>query len=136
MLEAIVDLRRNNTTGKIGDKDTATKKTGDIICVKKSPAVWGKKEKEDFLIVFLDDPVLEASMNKSFKIYPYKVIDDVETPVGTEKEMVNRSKYKIDHTPFVGTDSLDTSKEVGAVKPSGKDNLELADMTLDDKARQ
>ena len=127
MLEAIIDLRRNNETGKIGDKNTDTKQVGDIICVKKSPAVWGKKEKEDFLIVKLKDDALEADMKTGLKIYPYAVMED--------GEVINRSKLKIDHTEFIGTDSLDTKKETGAVSPRGKDSFEIKDLPVDEAPR-
>jgi len=136
MLEAIVDLRRDNKTGKIGGKATAEKQVGDIICVKKSPAIWSKKEKERFLIVLLKDDAIEAEMGKrSLQVHPYAVVEEVETPFGPENDVINRSRYKVDHAAFKDTDALNPAKETSAVKPLGKDSLELADMTLDEKAR-
>ena len=135
MLEAIISLRRDNKTDKIGGKETAIKEVGDIIAVKKSPAIWGSEEKKKFLIVFLKDDALEASMKRDRRIYPYAVFEDVETPWGTESQRVSRSGYRVDTAAFVASPALDPTVETGPVKPTGKDCLELKDLIIADGRR-
>ncbi len=132
MLEVLVSLRRDNNS--ISGKDTALKKTGDILVVKKSPAVWGKKEMEDFLIIFLKDDDLENSMESNVKVNPYAVYEEVETPEGVEFDMLTRSKYRVDISKFSDTESLDTTKEVGAVLLDGE-VATLSDLILDEEER-
>lgn len=132
MLEALVSLRRDNES--ISGKDTALKKTGDILVAKKSPAVWGKKEMEDFLIIFLKDDDLENSMDSNVKVNPYALYEEVETPDGIVVDMLTRSKYRVDISKFSGTESLDTKKEVGAVLLNGEAVM-LSDLILDEEER-
>ena len=76
MLEALISLRRNEGDGTIGGCETACEKAGDILLVKKQPCEWGGDEKTMFLITYLDDPALEASMNNEKLGLPYAVRND------------------------------------------------------------
>ena len=132
MLEALVSLRRDNNS--ISGKDTVLKKTGDILVIKKSPAVWGKKEKEDFLIIFLRDDDIESSMESNVKVNPYAIYEEIETPEGSEFDILTRSKYRVDISKFSDTESLDATKEVGAVLLNGE-AVTLSDLILDEEER-
>lgn len=133
MLEILVSLRRRNIDNVIGGKDTFDKKCGDIICVKKQPCNWGTEEKRLFLITCLDDPTLEASLNKNECVFPYAVYD-------SEDKLINRSKYRVDVNMFTGSSGLDpndtTSEPVppesGSINPN---HLVLGDLIFDDSDR-
>jgi hypothetical protein len=75
MLEALISLRRTHGTGKVGGAEKADKKTGDIICVKKSPAKWGKAERKNMLVTYLNDPVLEAEFDMKIEDKAVKMRD-------------------------------------------------------------
>lgn len=74
MLEMLITLRRaqgegaiggaNRHTGMVKGRLAASKIAGDVVCVKKSPAVWGAMEKKNMLITYLDDPDLEAEVDR------------------------------------------------------------------------
>ena len=70
MMEILVDLCRDQGKGEVGSGEKSTKKVGDIICAKKSPAVWGNEEKRLFLITYLED--LETE-NKKDNLYYAKI---------------------------------------------------------------
>jgi hypothetical protein len=123
MLEAIISLRRKRAGDAIGSCDTDRKKCGDIIAVKKSPATWGAKEVDgvNFVIRKWEDPALEASMRRDRLVYPYAVFDEVETPKGTERDMVCRSSLRASASQLAGFD------KDAVLKP--------ADVTLNAEAR-
>lgn len=121
MLEALISLRRTRGEGEIGGAEKALKKTGDIIVVKKSPAVWGSDEKKFFLIVKIKDDELETKITDGVMIHPYaEYVDD---------EMTSRSVKQVDITK-IPTDSpgLDPKIEQGAIDVGAKKYLELSDL--------
>ncbi len=145
MLEALIDLRRSGTTKEINRSEKPSKKCGDIIVVKKSPAIWGKKEKEYFLIVYLQDDKLEANMGKNLQVHPYSIYKAEETPLGeSENYLATRSKYKVDINMFDGSPGLDEKVEIGAIQPTKdkdgepvyeKSYLTISDLILDETDR-
>jgi len=138
MLEACISLRRTGGEGTIGGAEKYEKKTGDIICVKKSPAVWGEMEKKFFLISYLRDDALEATVDE-VSVYPYAVNVEVESEQEDEPstlKMINRSKYRVDLSMFSGSSGLDpTDATSEPVSPNEKEYLELSDMIFDDSDR-
>ena len=131
MLEALVSLRRRRGGNRaIGQRDSIREKRGDIICVKISPCVWGRKERKRFLIVKLRDVTLEADMvasDSTVRVFPYAKY--------TDTQLVNRSTRQVDIAEFTGTDALDPDIEVGAVDRQGKERLTKADLLFDDNER-
>ena len=77
MLEALVSLRRSQGTGTIGGADTSLKKAGDVICIKKSPAVWGTIERQYMLITKFNSPSLEEELgDDEVMICPFARFED------------------------------------------------------------
>jgi len=137
MLEALISLMRDEQ-GAIGGAESATSKVGDFICVQKvGSAIWGNREmKEDFLIALYKDDALEASMGeKTKKVLPYAVTEDIETPFGTESATINQSGRRVDISMFEGSDGLDPEVSCGAVAPNGKEYLDVSDTILDESGR-
>lgn len=121
MLEGFVSLRRAGGEGAIAASEKTLKKAGDIIVVKKSPAVWGHDEMRFGLIVKIKDDELEARITDGVIVHPYaEYIDGV---------MVNSSSKQVDITK-IPTDSpgLDPTVEQGAIDIGEKKYLDLTDL--------
>ena len=129
MLEACVSLRRTGGEGIIGGAETSSKKAGDILCVKKSPAVWGEMEKKYCLITYLDDANLEKLLeNKDIIAYPYAKMgkDNYGNPI-----MLERSEMKVDINRFEGSSGLDANAiKTSPTKPNGKECLAVTDLAI------
>ena len=138
MLEALVALCRG-PDGTIGGMESWHNKIGDIICVKRSPTVWGLIEMQHFLIAYLDDPALEAQLGvnhfDSWSL-PYASYDSVlQEDSVAHQELINRSVYRVDITMFSGSPGLDPNVASGVVSPNGKFALVLSDLLFDDAPR-
>lgn len=144
MLEVLVSVREQNKEDKDG---FVYKKPGDIIVAKISPAVWGNEEKKRFLITYLDDADLEASLREVqerlndptvVRVYPYKKLKDYEHQVWMKDKYVrdrqsvleNRSTKIVDLNHFASklNDLRDKRKSFEAIKPDGKECLERPDL--------
>ena len=89
MLEVCIDLRRGDAgEGAVAGSDNVVMKAGDIIVAKKSPAVWGTDERLLFLIAFLEDDALEATIpDGEIQSYPYRVLSG--------NRVLNQSKHRV-----------------------------------------
>ena len=141
MLEALISLRRDPDTLEIGAGEKTAKWVGDVLAVKKSPAIWGNEEKRLFLIALLDDPELEAGIDE-MKAYPYaKTIQRADENGVLQDVVTNRSTYRVDLDFFLGSPGLDpediTNEPCGPTTKTGDDadHLVKADLIFDDSDR-
>lgn len=128
MLEALVSLRRTRGESTIAGAEHDLKKCGDIIVVKKSPAVWGTDEKKFFLIVYLEDAALEARVDAAggLLVHPFAKFDD------KTKVMTSRSEYRvnIDALKVLNLPNLDPADVTETpYKPPAKEAFKLTDLT-------
>jgi len=122
MLEALVSLRRTGGIGAIAGSEKTLKKAGDILVIKKSPALWGADEKRFFLIVKLKDDDLEATMKDGdVVVHPFaEYVDGI---------IVNRCAKPVDLTAIpADSPGLDASVESGAIDIGAKGYLEQSDL--------
>lgn len=141
MLEALISLRRDSETLAIGAGETDMKWVGDVLAVKKSPAIWGNEEKRLFLITYLNDPELEAGVDE-VKAYPYaKTIQRADENGVLQDVVTNRSTYRVDLDMFLGSPGLDpediTTEPCSPTIKTGDDadHLVKADLIFDDADR-
>ena len=127
MMEILVDLCRDQGKGEVGSGEKSTKKVGDIICAKKSPAVWGNEEKRLFLITYLEDLETENKINEVL-IYPFAIYEEDENGFTI---CLNRSIYKVNLIMF---EINDINSE--PCSPNEKDYLEKTDLIFDDSIRE
>lgn len=138
MLELLISLRRSGGVGEVGgatrtaeDTGLYAKEAGDIIVVKRSPAVWGHMERRYFLIALYQDDDLEdemASRGMENIIHPFMAIDIDEER--NAPQIMERCAYQVDLDMFTGSPGLDGSVESGAVAPNGKAHLDFSDLKL------
>lgn len=122
MLEILVDLARG-ADGEVGSGGPL-RVAGDILVAKQHPAVWGKKERERFLITLLDDPDVEAEVDEDGMIVmPYVVRDG--------KDILTQSAYRVDLSMFAGSPGLDPNIECEVCLPEGADCLIVGDLIHD-----
>jgi len=125
MLEALVSLRRTKGTGAIGGDLKPGKAVGDILVVKKSPAVWGEMEKRYMLITYLDDPALEASIGDM------GVITLPFARTKAHEQYVERCTRRIDISKFTGTEGLDADITVSEPTcPKDGDSVAAKDLIV------
>ena len=123
MLEALVSLRRTGGTGEIAGSEKTLKKAGDILVVKKSPALWGADEKRFFLIVKLKDDDLEATIKdeRDVIVHPFaEYVDGI---------MVTRCAKPVDLSTIpADSPGLDAKVESGPIDVGAKGYLEESDL--------
>ena len=83
MLEALVNLARRSGVGAANSQPNLI--YGEVIVVKKAPAVWGRDEKQFFMVTYIQDDDLEATLDSGVLAYPYpgKVVDMTQFTVPT-----------------------------------------------------
>ena len=145
MLEILVSVRKENKIDKDG---FIYKKPGDIIVAKISPAVWSETEKKQFLITYLDDPIIEARLkcrqewkkdNTLVQVYPYKKVKEFEFQGEKIDVVVNKSmkrvKLDIDFKSKI-KDIRDKTKNTGLILPDEKPNLVISDLISESDDRE
>jgi hypothetical protein len=135
MLEMAVSLQRSGDLGDIGSKgETDLKKIGDVLVMKKSPAIWSEMERKFFLITVLNDPVLEMEMG-SREVWSLPFIRQTHTIIDGEEDFKIEaiSSFRVDINLFTGTTGLDPSIAVAEpTTPSTGPELLLTDLVEDD----
>ena len=120
MLEMLVDLCRSycGCSLEIGGAEglPSERQAGDILCVKRTPAIWSDKERALYLITYFDMPELEWSMGESdLRAFPFAVRETFSNVTVT----VCLSPFIVDLDMFEGSPGLDPEVPCGAVFPNG-----------------
>lgn len=92
MLEAMISLRMQG--------ELPGKKRGDILCAKLPGSPWGKKESLLNLIIEMEDPELEAELNRQLEAgeqYPVVILPYQESDGAKARRSMKR--FRVDKLP-------------------------------------